>query len=558
MTYRPAMDCDVLVVGAGPVGLTLAMNLAQRGRRVTLVETRARGQAPEPKCNHVAARSMEVFRRLGVAPALRAAGLPDDFPHDVSYRTTTTGREITRIHIPGRRTRYTDHSGPDGHWPTPEPPHRVNQLYLEPVLFAHAVAMPGVTVLNRCRVEAVAQDATGVSARIVDLDHSGRSFELRAAYLAGCDGGRSMVRKSIGARLGGDEVVQRVQSSLIRAPGLLGRLQAPPAWGMFSYNPRRTGVLYAIDGRELWLLHNYLRDDEADFDAVDRDWAIRTILGVGPDAADFDYELVSKEDWYGRRLVADKFRQGRIFLAGDAAHLWVPYAGYGMNAGIADATNLAWHLANVLDGWAGPAALDAYVRERQPITEQVSRFAMDHAHAMARRRKAVPAGIEADGAEGDALRTQVGRDLYDLNVQQYCCAGLNFGYYYDASPLIAPDGEAPPAYSMGSYTPSTVPGCRLPHFWLADGRSLYDALGPGYTLLCLRHVEPTALQPLVDAAHARAVPLAVLHVEGETLPPEYRHALLIARQDGHVAWRGDALAAGEAGALVELLRGATA
>ena len=157
---------------------------------------------------------------------------------------------------------------------------------------------------------------------------------------------------------------------------------------LLSLNPRRCGTVVAIDGREEWLVHNHLHEHEAEFDSVDRDWAIRTILGVGPD---FRYEVISREDWVGRRLVADRFRVGRAFLCGDAAHLWIPYAGYGMNAGIADAVNLAWQLAAVLRGWAGQAMLDAYEAERRPITEQVSRFAMGHALAMMKQRSGVPA-----------------------------------------------------------------------------------------------------------------------------------------------------------------------
>jgi len=298
-------------------------------------------------------------------------------------------------------------------------------------------------------------------------------FTLHAAYLVGCDGGRSMVRKGIGAKLVGDEVVQRVQSTCIKAPSLIAHMKAPPAWAMFTVNPRRSGNIYAIDGKEVWLIHNYLRDNEADFESVDRDWAIRTILGVGND---FEYEVMSKEDWFGRRLVSDKLQDGRVFVAGDAAHLWVPYAGYGMNAGLADAANLAWHLSAQIEGWAAPQALLAYEKERHPITEQVSRFAMDHAHAMSQRRRQIPDNLEDDNLEGQASRQKFGQDLYDLNVQQYCCAGLNFGYYYDQSPVIVYDEERAPDYSMGSFTPSTVPGCRAPHFWMPDGQSAYDAL----------------------------------------------------------------------------------
>ena len=209
---------------------------------------------------------------------------------------------------------------------------------------------------------------------------------------------------------------------------------------MFSLNPRRSGNVYAIDGRERWLIHNYLKDEDADFDSVDRDWAIRAILGVGPD---FQYEVLSNEDWFGRRLVADKLRDRRVFICGDAAHIWVPYAGYGMNAGIADAANLAWLLAAHLRGWAPAAILDAHEAERLPITEQVSHFAMNHAIEMAKQRRGVPDDIEADTPEAAQKRAEVGQAAYDLNVQQYCCGGLNFGYYYEGSPIIAYDGGSP-------------------------------------------------------------------------------------------------------------------
>ena len=276
-------------------------------------------------------------------------------------------------------------------------------------------------------------------------------------------------------------------------------------------NPRRSGTAYAIDGRETWLVHNYLRADEKDFEAVDRDWALRTILGVD---GDFEYQLLAKEDWFGRRLIADRFRHGRIFLCGDSAHIWVPYAGYGMNAGIADAADLAWLLAGHLAGWAPPGILDAYERERRPITDQVSRFAMDHAERMIRSRGGVPADIEAEGPAGDAARASFGRAMVELNVAQYCCAGLNFGYYYDDSPIIAYDGETHPPYTMGDFTPATVPGCRLPHIWLANGalavrraRSRLHAAEAG------PRVETARLE---HAAQQRGLPLTVLDLADES------------------------------------------
>lgn len=544
-------DTDVFIAGAGPVGLTAAMDLSQRGVRVTLAEPRAFAEPPSVKCNHVSARSMEIFRRLGVATTLRDTGLPADHPNDVVFRTSVTGPELTRIHIPCRRDRYTDWSGPDGWWPTPEPPHRINQIYLEPTLLRHAAAQPGVTLHNRNRLVGYQQDDAGVTVELENVD-DGKRRSLRARYLIGCDGGSSLVRKLIGTRLEGTPEIQRVQSSYIRAPGLRALIPHTAAWCHYSVNPRRCGTVFAIDGHETWLVHNHLNPDEPDFDTIDRDWAIRQILGVDER---FEYEVISKEDWIGRRLVAPRFRDRRVFIAGDAAHLWVPYAGYGMNAGIADVTNLTWQLAAVLQGWGGERMLDAYEAERQPITQQVSHFAMQHAAKMIAARSAVPPNIEADDAAGAAERQRIGDEAYELNVQQFCCAGLNFGYYYEHSPIIPPDaeGEAAPAYTMGDFTPSTVPGCRVPHFWLADGRSLFDALGPAYTLL--RRDKAVDAQPLLDAASSQGLPLSLLDAEPrDGWPAACRHALLIVRADSHVAWRGDAAPADSA-ALIATLRG---
>ena len=386
-----------------------------------------------------------------------------------------------------------------------------------------------------------------MTATIEDLD-SGGTRTLRGRYLVGCDGGSSTVRKQIGSKLEGTAVIQRVQSTFVRAPGLAARLPGKRAWSYYVVNRERCGTVFAIDGAETWLIHNHLNPHEPEFDSVDRHASIRAILGV---EADFAYDVISEEDWVGRRLVADRFRDRRVFIAGDAAHLWVPYAGYGMNAGIADAVNLAWLLAARLQGWGGERMLDAYEAERQPITDQVSRFAMDHAAKMIKARQAVPLEIESPGPDGDAARASIGRESYELNVQQFCCAGLNFGYFYEGSPLIASDAEAPPAYAMGSFVESTVPGCRAPHIWLHDGRSLYDTFGPGYTLLRRdTRVDVTALQ---NAAARHGVPLQLVDLTNEAMPTAYRHALLIVRSDQHIAWRGDAVEDGDA--LLAMLTG---
>ncbi len=544
------LHADVVVIGAGPVGLTLAMDLAWRGVNVIVLESRAPGEPPSVKSNHVSARSMEIFRRLGVAQKVRDAGLPGDYPNDVVYRTAFLGREITRIKIPCRAERYTAKDGPDTWWPTPEPPHRINQIYLEPLLSAHLSAMPNARIFHGTPLVDFTQGTERVTA-FATAD--GKEIEISCKFLIGCDGGRSLVRKKIGATLSGDVALQHVQSSYIRAPKLLGMLLeqgGTPAWASFALNARQPGNVYAIDGKQNWLVHVYLKPGITDFEAVDRDAAIRTVLGVNKD---FEYELLSKEDWVGRRLIVDKVRDDKVFICGDACHLWVPYAGYGMNAGIADAADLAWLLAARLEGWGAEGILAAYAAERLPITDQVSHFAMDHAHAMTKARKSVSDEIEADGPEADAYRAAVGKATYDLNVQQYCCAGLNFGYFYQSSPIIVYDGEAAPPYTMGEFTPSTAPGARLPHIWLPGRRSLYDAMGPYYTLLRL---DPDIdVSSLTNAAAAACVPLTVLDVSGSEPAELFSHNLILVRPDQHVAWRGNGAPA-DPGRLMEIVRGA--
>jgi 2-polyprenyl-6-methoxyphenol hydroxylase-like FAD-dependent oxidoreductase len=547
-----SLDASVLIVGAGPVGLTLAMDLASRGVDVTVIETRHAGEPPNVKCNQVSARSMEIFRRLGIARKIRETGLPPEFRNDVVMCVSATGAELSRISLPSRAGRLRGEKGDDGWWPAAEWPHRINQLYLEPVLFASAAAQPRIRILNRTSFEEFFQDKEGVLGVVRDLD-SGERIEISCRYLVGCDGGRSAVRHGIGAELEGIPVVLRVQSTYFRAPKLMSLLpggEDKKAWMYLAFNPRRCGTMMSIDGKERWLIHNFLYNGEPDYDSVDRDWAIRSILGVGPE---FEYEVISKEDWIGRRLVANRFQDRRAFIAGDAAHLWIPHAGYGMNAGIADAAGLAWMLAAVLNGWAEPALLDAYQAERQPITDQVSRFAFNMSKQVSQQRREISADIERGDAVGEAVRAQIGKEAYDLYVQQQCCAGLNFGYFYADSPVIAYDGEEAPAYSMGQFASSSVPGCRAPHFWLRDGRSLYDALGEGFGLLRFDRSADTS--GIAAAAARRGVPLTVLDVDDVNAAEFYARKLTLVRPDRHVAWRGDAEPSDPL-ALIDHLRGA--
>ncbi len=548
----PTHTSSIVVAGAGPVGMSTALTLALRGVDVIIVEPRAAGEPPSAKCNTVAARTMEIFRQFGVADAVRAAGLPNDYPTDTIYCTSITGPELTRLTMPARNERQKP-GFLDSAWRTPEPMVRVSQLYLEPILFDRIRRTPEITVLNETTVERYEQDAEGVTVHCRRLSDD-EPFTIRSRYLVGADGGRSTIRKAMGVKLMGDAELGRTRSTLIRAPGLKALFgKRRPAWMSWVVNDKVRGNVVAIDGSSTWLIHRSLPAGVTDYDAVDMDQSIRDVLGVGPE---FTWEVLNHEDWIGRRLVAERFRDERVFIAGDAAHLWIPFAGYGMNAGIADGVNLAWLLAAVVNGWAAPAMLDAYEAERHPITEQVSRFAMrkvvENVEAMGKGK--VPSALSAKGPIGMGLRAILGKKLYDINVPQFAPEGLNFGYFYDHSPIIAYDGEAPPSYSMGEVTPSTVPGCRMPHFWL-DGGSVYDALDLDYTLL---RFDPSAnIDPIVSAAAAAGLPLKVLDAPRPDLPQAFKTKLLIVRHDQQVAWRGNAAPAAPE-TLIQTLRGAVA
>jgi 2-polyprenyl-6-methoxyphenol hydroxylase-like FAD-dependent oxidoreductase len=532
----------VLIAGGGPVGMTLALDLGWRGIPCLVVE-QTFGAPANPRCNTTAARSMEFFRRLGVADRIRSAGLPITYPTDVAYRTRFTGPEILRFELPSSSLVRSGECRDDELWPTPEPQHRIAQIFLEPILIDHAATFPCIQVARGTRLISFSQHQDGVRAELEDVT-TGALRIVEADYLVGCDGGKSLVRRTLGVGFEGVGALHQAVSLFYRAPAMQGLIDRP-AWMTFSFNRDGIGNVIAIDGRDLWLNHNFFPRDH-DTSHEDPRQLLKQTLG-----AEIDYEELGVVRWTMRRLVATRYRDRRVLLCGDAAHIWIPMAGFGMNAGIQDAADLAWMLAAVLQGWGEPKLLDAYQLERRPIGDQISRAA-----------EAIGKGLfnidrddrlEEPGESGVRARAEIAKIIEAADLRQFHPVGLNFAYHYSGSPLVAREAE-PPLLTIDAYSPTALPGCRLPHFWRGPDHSIFDDLGANFTLLRVGDHPPTGGSIREAAAH-RGVPLKLVDVPEEAGRRLYQKRLVLVRPDQHVAWRGDTAPA-EALALIDRVRGA--
>ena len=534
---------DIVIVGAGPVGLTLALVLAHQGVCSTLIEMRPEDAPAHPKCNTVSARSMEIFRRFGIAGEVRQTGLPADYPCDVAYATRYTRNELGRLPIPSWSERFSS-KGHDAGWPTDEPPHRVSQLFLEPVLRRKAAMMTEINIRYDTELVSIEQTATAAVLAVRNTK-TGDADRIDARFVVGCDGGRSHVRREICVALQGDDDLGRIKSVFLRSKELKSREGLAPAWMTWVINAQQPGTVVVLDGHELFLCHCRVPADVS-FDEFDPVQGVRDVIG-----ADFDFEILAAENWTARRLVAETYRRGRVFLAGDAAHIWLPMGGFGMNAGIEDADDLGWRLAGVIQGWAPESLLDSYETERRPVGDQVSRAALQFAQVQ--QSVEIPEAMEADTEEGRQLRELVGAVMVERDGAQFNPVGLNFGIPYEGSPVISYDEGVSPDFKIDTYVPSTVPGCRTPYGKLEDGSSLYDRLSRGFTLLRLDpRLDVSALE---KAAASRNLPLSVLDIRGDQITTLYDYPLVLVRPDQRIAWRGHVSPRDTLG-LIDRLRGA--
>jgi 2-polyprenyl-6-methoxyphenol hydroxylase-like FAD-dependent oxidoreductase len=526
-----------LIVGGGPVGLAAAIELAWRAVPTILVTDKLE-TAQHPKCNVTNARSMEHFRRLGIADELRSEGLPPHITRASAYVTRFCGHEFGRMPRP-----YSD-------WPTPEIPSNASQIVLERVLRRCAERGPDAQIHFGWRLESFDDQGDHVIAS-VENTQTGESREIRARYLLGIDGAGSTVRRALGfPMIGEDGTTHRafmggtMLSLFIRAPTLMAASQRPPTNMTWILNPDMRGMMYSQDGRETWVVH-YQVPADTDWRAVDGKAVIAAMIG----RADVPFEIISGGPWTGGlALVAEHYQSGRVFLAGDAAHLFTPLGGLGMNTGIGDVMNLCWKLAAVHQGWAGPRLLESYEIERQPMGLRNVQLGIRCTHVMDGWK--LPPDFEADGADADAARRAFGVRIMAEDRPQYLSVGIQLGERYEGSPIICPDGSTPPADTWDTYTPVDRPGARAPHFWLPPKRSVFDEFGKDFTLLDFG--APRAANALVEAAQARAVPLKTLRLDA----PDglYATKLVLVRPDQHIAWHGNDIA--DAAAVIDRVRGA--
>ena len=517
---------DVLIAGGGPVGLTLAIELGQLGIRCELVDKRLRpGRLPKmERCN---ARTMEHFRRMGIASRVRAAGLPADIPMDVFICAGDLTRPplVHHVYPSVAKLKETGRQVNDGSMPL-EPYQLISQYTLEPLLRQIAEATPGVTVRFSSELAGFSQDADGVTVTVRST--GGRERTVRTSYLVGCDGAGSTVRRQLGIELHGDSMLT-LRQALFHCPDLFARI--PIGKGRhYHFADDRSSFIIVQDDTRHFSLHAAADTDE-EMPRLFESLAGMPVL--------FDTLYVGQ--WTQRLMVAGRYRDRRVFLAGDAAHLVIPTGGLGMNTGVGDAVDLAWKLAGTLRGWGGPWLLESYEAERRPIG--IRNVAASRQASQGRRtwRAAWRPEITSGGEAGARARSELAEIADREQRWSNDLLGIEVGYRYSSSPLIAREkGEGPDPDSF-SYTPTTWPGARLPHIWLDDGSAIQDHLGRCFTLLCAPGTAGAAAAGELSRAFARiGAPFTVFEMRSAAAGDVYEnHGLILVRPDLHVVWRGN-------------------
>lgn len=548
------LSTPVVIVGGGPVGLVLALYLDFYNVKCTLINTGAEARM-HPKGNGQNARTMEHYRQLGFSDEVRQLGLPNDHPFDQGFFTRFSSHEIFRAPAPSWNERAQMRKEMPINDQYPEPMFHVNQMYVEKFLAEKAEASPNVDLRFGWEAQWFTQNETGVRVH-AQRANGGEEATWTSKYAVACDGGRSSIRKTLGIGFVGDtqKTTEAWMAGLfytiyLRIPELypkyVGHRRAWMYWAI-NADPDTRGVLISLNGKDEFEMLVKPRNPIKGVDPDEIKKWIRQSIG-----ADIEVTVLAYHNWNaGQATVAERYRAGRILLAGDAAHLFTPVGGFGMNTGIDDASNLAWKLAAVIHGWGGPKLIESYELERKPVGYRNTQAARKYSTKWHDPR--IPPNLEVEGPEGEEARRQAATMTYISSnhftkPEHQDCTGVQLGARYDASPLIVPDGEPPVDVfpdTYNEYFPSGVPGGRIPQIWLDEkrgiGGSLFDHLGKGFTLL---RIAPCVLDTsgLKHAAEVRGVPFEVLDVAVPEARTLYERQLVLVRPDQYIAWRGDSM-----------------
>jgi 2-polyprenyl-6-methoxyphenol hydroxylase-like FAD-dependent oxidoreductase len=496
---------QVLIAGGGPVGLAAAVELGRRGIECLVVEPRATVSHARPRCKTVNVRTMEHLRRWGIADRLRErAPLSPDFSTDVVFCTSLTGHELSRftgvLGLAAQGDRF------------PELGQQAPQYVLEELLREVVDELDASELVLGRRVLDLVQTPDAVAVRVATPDGSVET--ISAEYVLGCDGPRSTVRDRIGASYVGEHALSPNVGMVFRAPGLWEHVRHGRAVQYWTVNPHAPALLGPLDQADTWWIIAF---------GVDPGTGLRN----GPSLIDaavgapVHATVLSTDPWTARMQLVDTLRVGRVFLAGDAAHLNPPFGGHGLNTGVGDAVDLGWKLAATLQGWGGPGLLESYEAERRPVQERVIRAASENMRTLS--TDLVAEDLDADTPAGEDARSRAHQRIQETKHAEFHALDLVLDLAHQGSPVVA---DGPGA------------GDRLPHAWLPDGRSIYDVLGPGFTLLTRPGTGTTALRELCAS---RGVPLVVAGLLDDDLARRYRAGAVLVRPDQHVVWSGEAL-----------------
>lgn len=531
------LQVDVLIVGGGPCGLMLAIELGRRNIPCLLVDAKP-GTAFNPQANATQARTMEHFRRLGFAHEIRSMGLPPEHPTDIAYLTRFAGTELARLRLPTAAAAPQAIKNMSGSWSAAELPHRVSQKYVEVCLHRHAQQQASVEMRYGWQLQQFTDTGSGIEAVVASVN-DGQTLNVQAAYLVGADGARSMVRHQLGIAWGGATGFKRkfmggkMLAVYLKAPDFYTRNPNDRSWMYVVVNPELRAFIMSVDGVSEFAFHIQMADDAATEALTEADARRLFAQAFGQP---IDIEILSMATWMaGHALVAESFQQGRVFLGGDAAHLFTPTGGLGYNTAVEDAVNLSWKLASVLKGQAPAQLLDSYHLERHALAVRNTGYARQFADSIG-LFDAAPE-LEDDSAQGEAARA-VASDYLNGHVRrEFNIPGVTFGGRYDGSPLIVCDGSTAPPDAANSYTPCATPGGRPPHAWLPDGRSLFDTFHTEWTLLVMGPdgADATAFERV---AASMGVDLKVVHQPSSEILALYEAPMVLIRPDQIVAWRG--------------------